>query len=83
MLQPFVFFRTSRRPASPRLWTRINGLCNIPLRSPGSCVWLDEVAGLLEKSAVEFVAPSQARDGYCSTYFTIPKKNGSIRPILI
>ena len=59
-----------------------NGVRYTLLKGPGSCVLLDEVAGLLEKSAVESVAPSQVRDGYYSTYFTVPKKDGSVGPIL-
>ena len=57
------------------------GIRHTPLKAPGSSVLLDEVAGLLEKCAVESVMSCQA-DGYCSTYFTVPKKDGGVRPIL-
>ena len=34
------------------------------------------------KGAVRIVPPNQARSGFYSTYFTVPKKDGGIRPIL-
>ena len=42
----------------------------------------DEVESLLEKCAVEPVPPGQERQGFYSTYFLVPKKDGGIRPIL-
>jgi hypothetical protein len=43
---------------------------------------LDEVANLCEKSAVVPVPSDQRGTGYYSTYFVVPKKDGSLRPIL-
>ena len=43
---------------------------------------LDEVEELLGKCAIELVPPGQEKDGFYSTYFTVPKKDGGIRPIL-
>ena len=58
-----------------------NGLRITPLRDGGS-VLLDEVDALCAKSAVEPVPPGQGRTGFYSTYFTVPKKTGGVRPIL-
>ena len=52
------------------------------LGGEGRAVLLDEVNELLEKGAVEVVPPGQEKDGFYSTYFTVPKKDGGIRPIL-
>ena len=52
------------------------------LRGEGRRVLLDEVDELLLKGAVESVPPGQEKDGFYSTYFTVPKKDGGIRPIL-
>ena len=43
---------------------------------------LDEVAELCAKSAVEPVPPGQELEGFYSTYFVVPKKDGGVRPIL-
>ena len=48
----------------------------------GGSVLLDEVAELCAKSAVEPVPPGQEKDGFYSTYFVVPKKDGGVRPIL-
>ena len=48
----------------------------------GGDVLLDEVAELCAKSAVEPVPPGQEKDGFYSTYFVVPKKDGGVRPIL-
>ena len=58
-----------------------SGLRNTFLRS-GQSTLSEEVEGLLEKCAVEPVPPGQEMDGFYSTYFLIPKKDGGIRPIL-
>ena len=42
----------------------------------------EEVAGLLQKCAVEPVPPDQLGKGFYSTYFVVPKKDGGLRPIL-
>lgn len=43
---------------------------------------LGEVEELCDKCAVEPVPPGQESDGFYSTYFTVPKKDGGVRPIL-
>ena len=48
----------------------------------GSKVLSEEVATLCTKYAVVPVPPDQAGAGYYSTYFLVPKKDGSQRPIL-
>jgi hypothetical protein len=49
----------------------------------GACVLLEEVAALCAKFAVEPLSPSIPGDqGYYSTYFLVPKKDGGVRPIL-
>ena len=42
----------------------------------------EEVQKLLSKGAIEEVHPSQANQGFYSTYFLVPKKTGDLRPIL-
>ena len=42
----------------------------------------EEVQALLQKKVIVPVPSSQARDGYYSTYFLVPKKDGGMRPIL-
>ncbi len=37
---------------------------------------------LLEKGAIEIVPPAQSDSGFYSRYFLVPKKDGSLRPIL-
>lgn len=41
-----------------------------------------EICSLLEKGAIEKVHPLVQRDGFYSTYFLVPKKDGGFRPIL-
>ena len=41
-----------------------------------------EVTKLLDKQAITPVHPGSQNDGFYSTYFLIPKKDGSLRPIL-
>ena len=52
------------------------------LRGDSQSVLMEEVEGLLEKCAIELVPPGQEKDGFYSTYFVVPKKDGGIRPIL-
>jgi hypothetical protein len=40
------------------------------------------VLDLLAKDAIEIVPPSEALEGYYSTFFLVPKKDGGQRPIL-
>ena len=59
-----------------------NGL--IPTKPPSRFVsaMSEEVKSLLQKGAVVPVPPYGTRDGFYSTYFIVPKKDGSLRPIL-
>lgn len=58
-----------------------SGVRVTPLRNGGS-VLLEEMGDLRAKSAVEPVPLGQKGIGFYSTYFTVPKKDGGIRPIL-
>jgi hypothetical protein len=44
---------------------------------------LEEVNKLLGKGAIELVPPGQEGQGFYSTFFIVPKKDGGLRPILI
>ena len=59
-----------------------NGL--VPTKPPSRFVsaMAEEVASLSQKGAIARVPPDQARNGYCSTYFIVAKKDGGLRPIL-
>jgi hypothetical protein len=48
----------------------------------GADVLSSEVEGLLLKGAVVPIPLDQEADGYFSTYFIVPKKDGGLRPIL-
>jgi hypothetical protein len=43
---------------------------------------LEEVKKLLGKGAIELVPPGQEGQGFYSTFFIVPKKDGGLRPIL-
>jgi hypothetical protein len=43
---------------------------------------LEEVKKLLGKGAIELVPPGQESQGFYSTFFIVPKKDGGLRPIL-
>ena len=43
---------------------------------------MEEVEKLLQKGAIEFVPKGQEGRGFYSIFFTVPKKDGGIRPIL-
>ena len=59
-----------------------NGIRATRETSSGLLVLSDEVESLLQKRAVVPVPPGQEREGYYSTYFLVPKKDGGLRPIL-
>lgn len=42
----------------------------------------EEIDSLLQQNAVRVVPPSEARSGFYSKYFVVPKKDGGSRPIL-
>ena len=48
----------------------------------GSETMNQEIEALLEKQVIVPLSLSQAREGFYSTYFTVPKKDGGLRPIL-
>ena len=52
------------------------------LRGEKQSALLDEVGELLGKCAIEPIAPGQENEGFYSTYFMVPKKDGGVRPIL-
>ena len=58
------------------------GIRFTPLVGSFSDVLGEEVRKLLVKGAIEVVPPSQAKEGFYSTYFLVPKKTGDLRPIL-
>ena len=60
---------------------RFNGIHRTPVRDGGSAL-SDEVVDLCEKSAVRPIPLGQEREGFYSTYFIVPKKDGGLRPIL-
>ena len=41
-----------------------------------------EIKELLNKNAVEIVHPSRVHEGFYSTLFLVPKKNGEMRPVI-
>ncbi len=41
-----------------------------------------EVMNLLEKGAIEIIPPARSESDFYSRYFLVPKKDGSLRPIL-
>lgn len=43
---------------------------------------IEEVEKLFQKGAIEYVPKGQEGRGFYSTFFTVPKKGGGIRPIL-
>ena len=61
---------------------RYRGMTSTPLKGEYAGVLLDEVESLLGKGAIRRVSNSDARDGFYSTYFLVPKKTGDLRPIL-
>ena len=62
----------------PRSGVRITNFVNM---QKNICI-LEEVQSLLEKHAIEHVPKDQEGQGYYSTFFIVPKKDGGFRPIL-
>ena len=57
------------------------GVLKTRLRSSAAVIQ-EEITSLLQRGAVVEVAPEQARKGFYSPYFLVPKKSGGMRPIL-
>lgn len=61
-------------------------LANVPLLTAGAVVHKDQlwqaVQDLLAKEAIVQVTDYRTNKGFYSPYFTTPKKDGSLRPIL-
>ncbi|KAM3877835.1 uncharacterized protein col7a1 [Diretmus argenteus] len=53
-----------------------------PIADGGCWSLMSEVATLLQKGAVTPVPGGEAHQGFYSTYFLVPKKDGGLRPIL-
>jgi hypothetical protein len=59
------------------------GVRETPLnKGPHQEALLEEVQQLLVKNAIEPVPKNQEREGFYSTFFLVPKKQGGLRPIL-
>ena len=58
------------------------GIIPTPASGRGAEFLTQEVEGMLKKKVVIPIPSSQAWEGYFSTYFTVPKKDGGLRPIL-
>ncbi len=59
-----------------------SGVVSTSVQSKSAHVLRAEVKNLLAKGAVKTDAPAQSKSGLYSRYFLIPKKGGSLRPIL-
>ncbi|KAI2655719.1 Transposon Ty3-G Gag-Pol polyprotein [Labeo rohita] len=61
---------------------RFSGVVPTVVMSRDAHVLRSEVMILLEKGAIEVVHPAQSDSGFYSRYFLVPKKDGTLRPIL-
>ena len=61
---------------------RFHRVQNTPVPRDGMELLSSEVEDLLRKGAIVQTPLVQGRSGYYSTYFLVPKKDGSLRPIL-
>ncbi|KAI2654623.1 Transposon Ty3-G Gag-Pol polyprotein [Labeo rohita] len=61
---------------------RFSGVVPTVVMSRDAHVLHSEVMILLEKGAIEVVHPAQSDSGFYSRYFLVPKKDGTLRPIL-
>ncbi len=69
-------------PIRSKTTTRFRGVLATTVRGENAHVLHAEVMNLLEKGAIEIVPPAQSESGFYSCYFLVPKKDGSLRPIL-
>ena len=56
-------------------WTRVNS-------EESQNILLKEITSLLSKDAIEVVSPNCSQEGFYSTLFLVPKKGGTLRPII-
>ncbi len=61
---------------------RFRGVLATSVCSDDAHVLHAEVINLLEKGAIEIIPPAQSESGFYSRYILVPKKDGSLRPIL-
>ncbi|KAL0200730.1 hypothetical protein M9458_003917, partial [Cirrhinus mrigala] len=61
---------------------RFNGILSSHTEESSAHILKDEIAALLQKGAVRVVPPHLSSQGFYSRYFLVPKKDGSLRPIL-
>ncbi|XP_073692680.1 uncharacterized protein [Garra rufa] len=59
-----------------------NGVISSHTEESSAHILKDEISALLEKGAVQVVPPHSSSQGFYSRYFLVPKKDGSLRPIL-
>ncbi|KAK3101176.1 hypothetical protein FSP39_001539 [Pinctada imbricata] len=62
----------------PKTGVRKTNVQNVMLKQ---CIF-EEIEDLLKKSAIEIVPKHQIGQGFYSTFFVVPKKDGGLRPIL-
>ncbi|XP_035277790.1 uncharacterized protein LOC118229687, partial [Anguilla anguilla] len=61
---------------------RFNGVIYSRTKESTAHVLEEEISSLLHKGAIRVVPRDQAQHGFYSRYFLVPKKDGSLRPIL-
>lgn len=61
---------------------RFNGVLSSQTEESSAHILKDEISSLLQKGAVRVVPPHLIGQGFYSRYFLVPKKDGSLRPIL-
>ena len=68
-------FKQAPPPFQGIFWT--------PSMSPDKDQFLaSEIAALLQKQAIEEVPPDLAQEGFYSRFFLVPKKGGTMRPVI-
>ena len=61
---------------------RFNGILQSQARGEKASVLQEEITSLKDKMAIQIVPPEHNQSGFYSRYFLVPKKGGSLRPIL-
>ncbi|KAI7809562.1 hypothetical protein IRJ41_011558 [Triplophysa rosa] len=59
-----------------------NGVLSSHAEESSAHILNEEISSLLMKGAIQVVPPSLISQGFYSRYFLVPKKDGSLRPIL-